>query len=101
MDMSKYRVGIVGLGKVARLHADALAEIPNAAFIAGCSRTLEKARNFCGEYGAEGFDSPGTMVREKALDLVIICTPHPNHVEPTVEVLEAGAHVLVEKPLAS
>ena len=99
--MSIYKVGIVGLGKVARLHADALAEIDNAEFVAGCSRSLEKARSFCSEYGAEGYNNLRTMVREKHLDLVIICTPHPNHVEPTVEALEAGAHVLVEKPLAS
>jgi UDP-N-acetyl-2-amino-2-deoxyglucuronate dehydrogenase len=99
--MKEYKVGIVGLGKVARLHADALKEIENAAFTAACSRSLTKAKSFAAEYDAAPFVNITDMVREADLDLVIICTPHPNHVEPTVEALEAGAHVLVEKPFAS
>jgi predicted dehydrogenase len=99
--MKKYKVGIVGLGKVARLHADALKEISNASFEAAFSRSHEKAEVFAAEYGARPFDNITAMITVSELDLVIICTPHPNHVEPTVEALEAGAHVLVEKPLAS
>ena len=99
--MNNYKVGIVGLGKVARLHADALKEIENVAFTAACSRSLSKAESFAAEYGATPFDNITSMIMESELDLVIICTPHPNHVEPTVEALEAGAHVLVEKPFAS
>ncbi len=99
--MKTYKVGIVGLGKVAHLHALALQETTNAEFTAGCSRSSKKAQSFVAEYGAEPFDNISKMVQEKELDLVIICTPHPNHMEPTVEALKAGAHVLVEKPLAS
>ena len=99
--MKIYKVGIVGLGKVAHLHAVALKEINNAEFTAGCSRSIGKAELYLSEYGAKPYDNITKMVREMELDLVIICTPHPKHVEPTVEALEAGAHVLVEKPLAS
>jgi len=41
------------------------------------------------------------MVQDQKLDVVIICTPHPFHAAPTIEAMKAGAHVLVEKPLAS
>jgi predicted dehydrogenase len=99
--MKKYKVGIVGLGKVAHLHAQALSEIKNAEFTAGCSRSMAKALEFCRSYEADPFDNLAQMVKEMELDLVIICTPHPNHLVPTVEALQAGAHVLVEKPLAS
>jgi predicted dehydrogenase len=99
--MKNYKVGIVGLGKVAHLHAQALKEIGNAAFTAGCSRSISKAESYCRDYGATPYDSIPHMVEQEKLDLVIICTPHPNHVEPTLEALQAGAHVLVEKPLAS
>lgn len=99
--MKEYKVGIVGLGKVAHLHAHALQEIENAELTAACSRSLTKAKLFSTNYSTRPFDNITTMVRQADLDLVIICTPHPNHLEPTVETLEAGAHALVEKPLAS
>ena len=99
--MKNYRIGIVGLGKVARLHADALKEIPHATLAGVCSRSAIKASSFADEYLSRSYTDVKTMVQEEQLDLVIICTPHPNHLEPTTEALEAGAHVLVEKPLAS
>lgn len=99
--MKMYKVGIVGLGKIAHLHAQALKEIENAEFTAGCSRSLAKAESYVSQYGAKPYDNITRMVKENELDLVIICTPHPNHIEPTIEALEAGAHILVEKPLAS
>ncbi len=99
--MKSFKIGIVGPGKVAHLHAQALREIQNAEFKAVCSRSMARAGSFGGEYGAKAYDNITRMVSEEGLDLVIICTPHPNHLEPTIESLEAGAHVLVEKPLAS
>jgi len=41
------------------------------------------------------------MVRDAGVQAVIICTPHPAHAMPTIQAVRAGAHVLVEKPLAS
>lgn len=99
--MKPKKVGIVGLGKVAHLHAQALREIDGADFTAACSRSITKAESFGREYGAKPYENIARMVKEQELDLVIICTPHPNHLEPTIASLEAGAHVLVEKPLAS
>ncbi len=89
------------MGKVAHLHAQALKNLPNAEFRAVRSRTLAKAKDFADQYGVKAYDDIELMVNEERLDLVIICTPHPNHLEPTVQALNAGAHVLVEKPLAS
>lgn len=99
--MKRFRTGIVGLGKVARLHAQAIAEIPSATLSGVCSRNLEKASSFGKDFGAAPYDHVEEMVAGEKLDLVIVCTPHPNHLEPTLQALRAGAHVLVEKPLAS
>lgn len=95
------RTGIVGLGKVAHLHAQALANLPNSDFRAVRSRSLSKAQIFADQYKVNAYENIKQMVSEEQLDLVIICTPHPNHLEPTIEAMRAGAHVLVEKPLAS
>lgn len=95
------KTGIIGCGKVAHLHAQALMNLSDSEFRAVFSRTLSKANVFGKQYGSKGYDDITSMVKEEKLDLVIICTPHPNHLNPTKEAIEAGAHVLVEKPLAS
>lgn len=86
---------------MAHLHAKALKNLQKSEFRAVRSRSIGKAEEFAKEYDVHAYDDIRKMVVEERLDLVIICTPHPNHLEPTIEALQAGAHVLVEKPLAS
>lgn len=95
------RTGIIGCGKVAHLHAQALQHLELSDFRAVFSRSIDKARDFGEKYSVEGYDDITGMIKEENLDVVIICTPHPNHLEPTEIALRAGVHVLVEKPLAS
>lgn len=96
-----YKTGIIGCGKVAHLHAKALQHLPHSDFRAVYSRTLDKANSFAASYGVIAYDNITEMVKSEKLDIVIICTPHPNHRDPTLEALKAGAHVIVEKPLAA
>lgn len=97
---ARFRVGLVGCGKVAHLHAAALLQVPEAEFVAACSRSADKAAAFARPYGAAPYSDLGRMLRHERLDLLIVCTPHPNHAEPAVAAARAGVHVLVEKPLA-
>ncbi len=95
------KTGIIGCGKVARIHAASLMNLEASDFRAVCSRSLEKAEAFGEQFGVKGYDDVNTMVAHEQLDMVIVCTPHPNHKEPVVTAIKAGAHVLVEKPMAS
>jgi UDP-N-acetyl-2-amino-2-deoxyglucuronate dehydrogenase len=99
--MQKLRTGLVGCGKVGHLHAVALAALPESHFVAVCGRTPEKARAFAEKYGVAAYTDVGRMVAAEKLDAVCIGTPHPAHAAPTIAAARAGAHVLVEKPLAS
>lgn len=99
--MKQLRTGIVGCGKVARLHAQALVQSEHSLFTAVCSRDQGKADAFAGDFGVRGYDDVTQMVEEARLEAVVVCTPHPFHAEPTLQAAQAGAHVLVEKPLAS
>lgn len=101
MNMNKYNIGILGCGKVAHLHARAVKNLPNACLAAVWSRTDKTALDFAAEYGTKAYSSITEMIEQAGIDLVIVCTPHPFHKEPAVKAAEAGAHVLVEKPLAS
>jgi len=96
-----YNISIAGCGKVAHLHAKAIQNIPNARLSGVWSRTPDSAKAFARMYKTRPSDSVSRMVLENNSDLVIVCTPHPFHRQPAIEAAEAGANVLVEKPLAS
>lgn len=97
----KIRFGIIGCGKVARLHAAGIMQGRNTELAAVYSRSLHKANEFAAGFGAQPFDSVTKMIREADVEAVVICTPHPFHAEAVVEAAASGAHCLVEKPLAS
>ncbi len=99
--MEKLRAGIIGCGKAGGMHAQALKNISRCDFVAAHSRSLEKGQAFTAKYGGRAYTEAGEMVRAERLDFVVICSPHPNHRDAAVEAMQAGAHVLIEKPLAS
>ena len=99
--MKTYQLAIVGCSKVAHLHAQAIGNLPNAKLAAVWSRTPESAEKFAADYNVRPYDDIGTMIRENDIDLVVVCNAHPFHKDVSIEVARAGAHVLVEKPLAS
>lgn len=99
--MQKLKTGIIGCGKVAHIHAAALQSLPESQFTAACSTNPERARTFAEKYGVKAYSDLAQFVRESGVEAVIICTPHPQHADPSVACADAGIHVLVEKPLAS
>lgn len=96
----KLRVGIVGCGKIAHVHAKALDQISECSLVAAQSRNPERAKNFAATFNLSAYTNVQDMVLEAKLDAVIVCTPHPEHKNPAIAAMTAGAHVLVEKPLA-
>lgn len=99
--MEKLKTGIVGTGKVAHLHAAALIELEESDFTAVCNVNFKGAQAFAGQYGVQAYADVEEMVRSGGVQAVTICTPHPLHAGPTIKAVRAGAHVIVEKPLAS
>src|SRR5665648_739042 len=94
-------VAIIGCAKIAHLHAKAILQIPELSFKAVWSRTPESAQKFVDEYGVKSYSTIPEMIKAENIQMAIICTAHPYHANPAVEAMEAGAHVLIEKPLAS
>ncbi len=99
--MSRVKTAIIGCGKVAHLHAAALQTLPESEFVAACDNARARARTFAQQYGVTEWDDPVRMVQSSRAEAVVICTPHPLHAAPAIAVMNAGAHVLVEKPLAT
>jgi UDP-N-acetyl-2-amino-2-deoxyglucuronate dehydrogenase len=99
--MDKLKTGLVGCGKGAHLSAVALRSLPQSEFVAVCSRNPERARRFAGQYGVLAFSNLSEMIDETGLQVLCVCSQHPEHAVPAVTAARAGVHVLVEKPLAS
>lgn len=98
---SLFNVAILGCGKVAHLHAKAIQNLPSARLSGVWSRSINTAKNFADQYKVQFYTEIEKLVKEQKVDLVIVCTPHPFHLEPVLEAAAAGANILVEKPLAS
>ena len=91
------RLGFVGLGNIAHLHADEILEVGGT--IAAGTDVDEDARDtFAEQYGADVYDDATEMYEH--VDAVVVSTPNRFHEEYVVGALEAGLDVLVEKPLA-
>ncbi|MCD6354759.1 MAG: Gfo/Idh/MocA family oxidoreductase, partial [Prolixibacteraceae bacterium] len=99
--MRIYNIAILGCGKVAHLHAKAVTNLPNARLAGVWSRTTKTAETFAAQYKVPFYSEIGKLVEQERIDLAIVCTPHPFHLNPVLEAAVAGANILVEKPLAS
>jgi len=97
--MEKVRLGIVGLGNIGRYHADYLLQgrVRRCELVAVCSRGKAAERY----PGLKRFTEPEALFRSGEVDAVLIATPHYQHVTLGIAALEAGLHILVEKPIAA
>lgn len=94
------RLAVIGAGFIGRTHLKAIAAEPGAE-IAAIADPLPAAGEVAAAYGVDRFDDYRTMLDAVRPDGVVIATPTELHLEPTLAALEAGAHVLLEKPIAS
>ena len=95
------RTALIGYGKVAHLHASALKKSKLAQCVAVYGRNEDKAAAFAGQYQINAYTDLKQLISEEKIQVIIVCTPHPAHVDSAVIAAEMGVHVLVEKPLAS
>lgn len=113
--MSKpIRIGIIGLGFMGRMHISAYGRVPGARLVAVADQDPRRAAgDFSGAWGniagaVEKLDMTGiagttdftALIANPEVDLVDICVPTPFHEALAIAALEAGKHVLCEKPLA-
>ncbi len=94
------KAGIVGAGLMGRWHVESIKRA-GGRVTAVCDLDLPAAERLANRAaGARGFSDLAQMLEQMPLDVLHICTPTPTHVPFTEKAIEAGVHVLVEKPLA-
>ncbi len=95
------RWGLIGLGSISRKFATGFSHLADAEIYAVASRSQEKADAFGSDFGAtKCYGSYEAMLDDPNVDVVYIGTPHTFHKRHTLLCLEAGKHVLCEKPFA-
>ncbi len=98
------RIGVIGCGGIANnKHLPAYGKNPAASLVAFCDIIVERAEKACAEYGAEGakvYTDYKELLLDKSIDAVLVLTHNAEHCRITVDSLNAGKHVLCEKPMA-
>lgn len=102
--MQKLRVAVIGCGGIANgKHLPSLAAVKEVEMVAFCDVIPERAEKAAEKYGVEGakvYTDYRALLEAEKPDVVHVCTPNRSHCEITVAALEAGCHVMCEKPMA-
>ena len=92
---------VIGVGSMGQHHARVLAELPNAELVAVADSNPETAARVATKYGIRPYTDYRKLVKEQQPEAISIVVPTALHEEVATGALEAGAHVLVEKPIAA
>jgi predicted dehydrogenase len=98
------RIAIVGAGAISSAHIKAYLQFPEKCrIVAVCDIYLEKAEKLVAQYQlpAKVYKDYSDLLEHSEIDLVSVCTPPYTHAETSIAFLNAGIHVVVEKPMAS
>ncbi len=91
---------ILGCGMISSVHADSIRAIPDAVLTGVFDMASDRCRAFADAYGVKAYQSMDALLGDADVDAVCICTPSGFHGSNALCAIEAGKHVLVEKPLA-
>ena len=100
MTSKRVKVGIVGLGRWAKVLTRASLQSEAIEIVAGYSRSEEKRAAFRDEFGIAVTPDLATMLADRAIEGVILTVPNEQHLPLAREVAKAGKHVYTEKPIA-
>ena len=95
------RMGLIGAGTMGEWYAAALTEYEVSDLVAVCDLDEQRAAALTRQWGGVVYDDFRAMLAKEQLDAVAVATPDKRHREPAIACLEAGKHVLCEKPLAT
>ena len=99
--MKNLRVGVIGVGGIARTHMPGWKQSPHTEVVAASDINAEALAKWGKDHGiSKLYQDPIELINDTEIDIVDVCTPNSYHCELTVAALNAGKHVICEKPLA-
>lgn len=95
------KVGVIGVGGISRTHMPGWAASPYAEVVAGADVSEAALRRWGEQFGVARLTTrPEDLLESRDIDIIDICTPNMSHTPLVIAALEAGKHVICEKPLA-
>jgi UDP-N-acetylglucosamine 3-dehydrogenase len=101
--MTKLKVAVIGCGSIAiHRHVPEYADNPNVEIVAFVDKVIERAEKLAAKYGgtARAYTDYKEMLKKEKIDAASVCLPNALHAPVSIDVANAGAHVLCEKPMA-
>ena len=99
--MAKVKAAIIGCGSIARhRHIPEYAANPDAEIIGYCDNTRERAMEMAERFGGRVYESVDEVLADPTVNAVSVCVANTQHADITIRALDAGKHVLCEKPMA-
>ena len=103
--MRKLKAAVVGVGNIGSIHADIYSKLESVDLTAVCDTDQEKADEAATKFNCKAFYSVDSLLAEKPMEIASMCTKGEenggDHYLPTIQLLEAGVHVLGEKPISN
>ncbi|MGD0645554.1 MAG: Gfo/Idh/MocA family oxidoreductase [Candidatus Bathyarchaeia archaeon] len=99
--MKKLGVAVIGTGFWGKNHARVYKELESTNLIAICDVNSERAKNVANQFSAKAYTDSEQMLKDKEVEAVSVCTWSTVLANEALKALEAGRHVLVEKPMAA
>ncbi len=98
--MNTINFAIVGCGRIAQRHAEHIHNTIGCNLVATCDIEFDKAQKLADAYGSIPYSSIEDLLENKDIDVISICSPNGLHAHHSILGLNAGKHVLCEKPMA-
>lgn len=99
------RVAVVGLGNIGKTHTNWYSKNKDVRLVAICDMLAERVDPVAQQYGVPAYHNLAEMLAAEEIDAVSVCTAGQengsHHFDPTMQCLDAGKHVLVEKPISN
>ncbi len=97
---TRIRVALLGCGRIAHVHAGYLRQVPEVEFVGACDLDPAGREGFTARWQLPTFADVDELIAAAEPHVVHVLTPPATHAKLTIELLEAGLHVLVEKPMS-
>jgi len=97
--VSDFRIGLIGSGRIGQVHAGSIADTKGATLAWICDPFIDGANTLAGQFGGKTTTDPEEMFAAGDVDAVVVASPTPTHLDMIDRAIDAGVHVLCEKPI--